>query len=136
DGPLNAVRKSVLSRDNVDEENWMLKMATRVLEAGEEWAKWRREGIKIGGGLEEPVQNTTGEEISSAVSEQHSEAKRKYDALKEDMEEGNAENIDDEEDDAISSKRGKTTSTRPAKRRQVKVPDEPPLGIYEPHTGL
>ncbi|KAG6805276.1 hypothetical protein H0H93_005178, partial [Arthromyces matolae] len=111
-------------------------MATRVLEAGEEWAKWRREGIKVGGGLEEPVQTTTGEENSSAVLEQNSEAKRKYDALKEDMEEGNVENVDDEENDAISSKPGKTTSTRPAKRRQVKVPDEPPLGIYEPHTGL
>ena len=32
DGPLNAVRKSILSRDGVSEENWMWMMALRVCE--------------------------------------------------------------------------------------------------------
>ncbi|KAJ7291250.1 chromatin remodelling complex Rsc7/Swp82 subunit-domain-containing protein [Mycena rebaudengoi] len=46
DGPLNAVRKSLLSRDGVSEENWMWMAATRTLAAGDEWARWRREGIQ------------------------------------------------------------------------------------------
>jgi chromatin structure-remodeling complex protein RSC7 len=43
DGPLNAVRKSLLSRDGVAEDNWMWMMATRVSEANEGWAKQRAE---------------------------------------------------------------------------------------------
>ncbi|KAJ6613593.1 chromatin remodelling complex Rsc7/Swp82 subunit-domain-containing protein [Mycena sp. CBHHK59/15] len=46
DGPLNAVRKSLLSRDGVSEENWMWMAATRTLAADEEWARWRKESIK------------------------------------------------------------------------------------------
>lgn len=52
DGPLNAVRKSLLSRDNVTEENWMLMMAARVREADEEWAKWRQEARKVPEGVQ------------------------------------------------------------------------------------
>ncbi|KAJ6588331.1 chromatin remodelling complex Rsc7/Swp82 subunit-domain-containing protein [Mycena capillaripes] len=46
DGPLNAVRKSLLSRDGVSEENWMWMTAMRTLTAGEEWAKWRKESLQ------------------------------------------------------------------------------------------
>ncbi|EAU84128.2 nuclear protein localization [Coprinopsis cinerea okayama7 len=46
DGPLNAVRKSLLTRDGVLEENWMFMMAGRVREADEEWARWRAEARK------------------------------------------------------------------------------------------
>ncbi|KAJ7151429.1 chromatin remodelling complex Rsc7/Swp82 subunit-domain-containing protein [Mycena crocata] len=46
DGPLNAVRKSLLSRDGVSEENWMWMTAMRTLTAGEEWAQWRKESIQ------------------------------------------------------------------------------------------
>ena len=46
DGPLNAVRKSILTRDGVSEENWMYMCAMRVREADEEWARWRAEGRK------------------------------------------------------------------------------------------
>ncbi|KAJ7628475.1 chromatin remodelling complex Rsc7/Swp82 subunit-domain-containing protein [Roridomyces roridus] len=45
DGPLNVVRKSLFSRDGVTEENWMWMMAMRTVSAGEEWAKWRKEGL-------------------------------------------------------------------------------------------
>lgn len=47
DGPLNAVRKSLLSRDGVTEENWMWMMAVRAREADEEWSKWRQEARKV-----------------------------------------------------------------------------------------
>src|SRR6266550_1957490 len=52
DGPLNAVRKSLLSRDGVTEENWMYMMATRVLESGDEWAKCRKESLKSWAGID------------------------------------------------------------------------------------
>lgn len=44
DGPLNAVRKSLLSRDGVTEENWMWMMSSRVQGADDEWARLRKEG--------------------------------------------------------------------------------------------
>ncbi|KAG6811923.1 hypothetical protein H0H92_005254 [Tricholoma furcatifolium] len=116
DGPLNAVRKSLLSRDGVDEENWMLMMAMRVVEAGEEWAKWRKEGLKIRGGMEEPV---PGEEVPS-ISEQ---VKRKVEV----------EDEDEEDEDEEGLERPKVVEP-PTKRRKAVY--EPALGMYEAHTGL
>ena len=46
DGPLNAVRKSILSRDGVTEENWMWMMALRVSEMNDEWSLRRKESVK------------------------------------------------------------------------------------------
>ncbi|KAJ7084007.1 chromatin remodelling complex Rsc7/Swp82 subunit-domain-containing protein [Mycena belliarum] len=46
DGPLNAVRKSLLSRDGVSDENWMWMMAMRTLAAGDDWARLRKEGLQ------------------------------------------------------------------------------------------
>ncbi len=51
DGPLNAVRKSYLTRDGVNEENWMLVAAERTLEMTDEWAKLRKEALKVCGGI-------------------------------------------------------------------------------------
>jgi len=51
DGPLNAVRKSMLNRDGLNEENWMFIAAKRTNEAGDEWAKIRREALKACGGV-------------------------------------------------------------------------------------
>ena len=52
DGPLNAVRKSILSRDGVGEENWMYMMATKVSDASAEWAKLRKEAVKVVEGVD------------------------------------------------------------------------------------
>lgn len=51
DGPLNAVRKSMLNRDGLNEENWMAVAAERTMEASAEWAKLRMEGLKVCGGI-------------------------------------------------------------------------------------
>jgi hypothetical protein len=51
DGPLNAVRKSLLNRDGLNEENWMLVAAQRTAEAGAEWAKQRRGALVPYGGI-------------------------------------------------------------------------------------
>lgn len=47
DGPLNKDRKSILPRDGVGEENWMYIMETRVSDATAEWAKLRKEAVKV-----------------------------------------------------------------------------------------
>jgi chromatin structure-remodeling complex protein RSC7 len=52
DGPLNAVRKSILSRDGIGEENWMYMMAARVNDASAEWAKLRKEAVKVVKGVD------------------------------------------------------------------------------------
>lgn len=51
DGPLNAVRKSLLTRDGLNEENWMHIAAQRTMEASDEWAKLRKEALKVCGGI-------------------------------------------------------------------------------------
>jgi chromatin structure-remodeling complex protein RSC7 len=51
DGPLNAVRKSLLTRDGLNEENWMHIAAQRTMDASEEWTKTRKEALKICGGI-------------------------------------------------------------------------------------
>lgn len=56
DGPLNAVRKSLLNRDGLNEENWMYVAAQRTLEAGEEWAHLRKNALKVCGGILEAEQ--------------------------------------------------------------------------------
>ncbi|KAI0356889.1 hypothetical protein OH77DRAFT_1400246 [Trametes cingulata] len=51
DGPLNAVRKSYLTREGVNEENWMYVAAERTVEATSDWARLRRENLKLAGGI-------------------------------------------------------------------------------------
>lgn len=51
DGPLNAVRKSLLNREGLDEENWMLVAAQRTAEANASWARLRRKSLKPCGGV-------------------------------------------------------------------------------------
>ena len=123
DGPLNAVRKSLLSRDGVSEENWMYRMATRVAEAGDEWAKWRKEGTKPGGGAsaEGILSGMMGALLPVVVDE----GKRKV-----------VEREDDEGDEEEA--RGSVEVVAPTvKRRKVGFESkELPLGVYEPHTGL
>lgn len=61
DGPLNAVRKSLLTRDGLNEENWMLIASQRTIEQDEEWKALRRENLRACGGilgdLEEELRN-------------------------------------------------------------------------------
>ncbi|KAI0372528.1 hypothetical protein BV20DRAFT_939758 [Pilatotrama ljubarskyi] len=51
DGPLNAVRKSYLTREGVNEENWMYVAAERTVEATSDWARLRRENLRLAGGI-------------------------------------------------------------------------------------
>lgn len=51
DGPLNAVKKSMLNRDGVSEESWMYIAAQRTLQMGEEWKTLRKAALEAGGDL-------------------------------------------------------------------------------------
>ncbi|KAI9060085.1 hypothetical protein FKP32DRAFT_1578774 [Trametes sanguinea] len=83
DGPLNAVRKSYLTREGVNEENWMYVAAERTLDATNEWAKLRRENLKLAGGIygdlvesEEDVQRGEKRAASEVPPDQASRKRR------------------------------------------------------------
>lgn len=63
DGPLNAVRKSLLNRDGLNEENWMSIAAERTNEAGDEFAKIRKEALQVCGGVQSRDELPIEEEI-------------------------------------------------------------------------
>jgi chromatin structure-remodeling complex protein RSC7 len=124
DGPLNAVRKSLLSRDGVGEENWMYMMASRVADAGQEWTKWRKEGTKVGGGAgaEEIMSSMMGGPLTRVNGDT---SKRR--AIEE-------EDVEEDEEHLRSSAEAVEPT---AKRRKVNFEgDELPVGVYEPHSGL
>ncbi|TFK75645.1 hypothetical protein BDN72DRAFT_757327 [Pluteus cervinus] len=119
DGPLNAVRKSLLSRDGVAEENWMWMMSMRVLEADEEWAKWRKESLKVNGA------ESVAEAGPSGISEK---PEFKQSGLRQDItkEEGEEQDVS-----------GKGKGPAKPKRKRVTFESNPsPLGVYEPHSSL
>ncbi|EGO01075.1 hypothetical protein SERLA73DRAFT_179127 [Serpula lacrymans var. lacrymans S7.3] len=110
DGPLNAVRKSVLNRDGLNEENWMLIAAQRTLEASEEWAKIRKETLKVCGGI---------------LAETLGKGKEK-------------QKPDDDGNGNKTSKRAATEETEGERKKKRVRSDEDdlPMGIYEPHSGI
>lgn len=100
DGPLNAVRKSILSRDGVTEENWAYMMATRVQDANDEWSKLRKENLRpIGGNAENSLAIPEGLMVSGTTM-------------------GGAPLPVTEK--VLNAAKG--------------LFEEPPLGVYEPHT--
>jgi chromatin structure-remodeling complex protein RSC7 len=63
DGPLNAVRKSLLNRDGLNEENWIHIAAQRTVEAGDIFSKIRREALQVCGGVQDRDGLPIGEEM-------------------------------------------------------------------------
>lgn len=117
DGPLNAVRKSLLSRDGVTEENWMWMMAMRVSEAGDEWAKLRKEALKVVEGVE-----------GLAMGDVSVPSPPPAPAVNEEDEE------DEEEDVEGEKKNAATVDPPPLKKRKLGLGK--PVGIYEPHANI
>src|SRR5258705_5505564 len=79
DGPLNAVRKSMLARDGLTEENWMVIAAQRTAEASEEFSRLRREALRACGGILSDPSSTPGSPKRSAEdgSEETREERRR-----------------------------------------------------------
>ena len=123
DGPLNAVRKSILSRDGVGEENWMYMMATRVSDASSEWSKLRKEAVKVvegvgglvmGGALMPPTDASTGNKKPAVTEVEESE--------------GGVENEVDVQDQALVD-----GETKPVTKKRKKI-DRSAVGVYDPHS--
>ena len=83
DGPLNAVRKSMLTRDGLTEENWMLTAAQRTNETGEEFSKLRKEGLRVCGGILGDPSSTPGtpkRSVEDETEETREERRRREEA--------------------------------------------------------
>ena len=69
DGPHNAVRKSMLNREGLTEENWMYVAAQRTGEAGVEWALVARDALRSvsvdGRGVEERAPEEEGVDVAN-----------------------------------------------------------------------
>ncbi|KAF8875218.1 chromatin remodelling complex Rsc7/Swp82 subunit-domain-containing protein [Gymnopilus junonius] len=127
DGPLNAVRKSILSRDGVSEDNWMWMMATRVDEANEMWTKQRKEALKV-------VEGVDGLVMGGAIPPPPGTrplAPGMRD-LREEEEEGEGE------EELPNGDVNVTEVPKPkSKKRKVGFEDDiPAIGVYEPHGNL
>ena len=79
DGPLNAVRKSMLTRDGLTEENWMMIAAQRTAETSEEFGRLRRGALRVCGGILGDPSSIPGSPRRSAgdESEEAREERRK-----------------------------------------------------------
>ena len=152
DGPLNAVRKSLLNRDGLNEENWMLIAAQRTAEASAEWAKQRRRALVPYGGIfggggggaaaaaaasgkdEEEEEDRGGLGLGE---EDHGKAKGKGKGhghghgLTQGQQEQDGQG---QEHHAKDRRDNNDAGTR--RRKHARREDKIPRGVYEPHSGV
>ena len=114
DGPLNAVRKSMLNRDGLNEENWMAVAAERTMEASAEWAKLRMENLKVCGGVFGDVERVQRGKRKAVAPPPPAPASG-------------------EEGEGAAAGEGESS---PKRRRGWIDDSELPLGVYEPQTGI
>ena len=131
DGPLNAVRKSLLNRDGLNEENWMLVAAQRTAEASAEWAKQRRRALVPYGGIfgaapPAPSDGKDEEEEGQGGQMEEGHAKEKG--------KGQTQTQEQEGQERAQDRRDKDASAR--RRKRARRDDKMPRGVYEPHSGV
>jgi chromatin structure-remodeling complex protein RSC7 len=115
------VRKSLLSRDGVTEENWMWMMAGRVGDADEEWARLRKEG-----------RGKAGMTVNGVVMGGKGSAWQRPDPILVDPIKENP--VLGEQDESNASGVDTTVVKAGTKR---KAPDGyGTLGVYEPHSNM
>jgi chromatin structure-remodeling complex protein RSC7 len=117
DGPLNPVRKGLLNREGVTEENWMEVAARRAREMDAEWAKIRRDNMADVRGALKDVGIATGGSVGQAKKLRG----RPNNAEEEEEETDDDDNMEDE----------------PRKTKRVRMDDGQSeiRGVYEPHNG-
>ncbi|KAI9463965.1 chromatin remodelling complex Rsc7/Swp82 subunit-domain-containing protein [Lactarius psammicola] len=134
DGPLNAVRKSLLNRDGLNEENWMLVAAQRTADASAEWAKQRRRALVPYGGI-----------FGATASSSSSHAEKKDEAGEEERvkgkdgkrQGGHGHGHGDEQDQGAQEQReDNTAATDVQRRKRARWEEKVPRGVYEPHIGI
>ncbi|KAH9077628.1 chromatin remodelling complex Rsc7/Swp82 subunit-domain-containing protein [Lactarius deliciosus] len=115
DGPLNAVRKSLLNRDGLNEENWMLTAAQRTADASAEWAKQRRRALVPYGGI---FGATPYDVVAGKVD-------------------GRRQAHGDEQDQGARERReDESAATGAQRRKRARLEEKVPRGVYEPHIGI
>jgi len=128
DGPLNAVRKSVLSRDGVAEDNWMWMMATRVAEANENWTKQRKEAVKV-------IEGVHGLVMGGALLPPSHDAQplpKTYQEEEDDDDNGEDAN----QQNGMTMEVGEPSKPKSRKRKVGFEGQTPALGVYEPHANI
>ena len=141
DGPLNAVRKSLLNRDGLNEENWMLVAAQRAAEANADWAKQRRRALVPYGGIfgavpmpppPSPPGKMDEEEEGAGVSVGVGGEGAKEVVVRQGK--GKAQDQQREDNDRAQEQRESEVSTR--RRKRARREEKVPRGVYEPHTAI
>ncbi|KAF8480046.1 chromatin remodelling complex Rsc7/Swp82 subunit-domain-containing protein [Russula ochroleuca] len=113
DGPLNAVRKSLLNRDGLNEENWMLIAAQRTAEASAEWSKQRRRALVPYGGI-----------FGVAPSAPSGKGQNQ----------GQGQGQGQEGQERAQERRDNEAGAR--RRKRARREEKVPRGVYEPHSGI
>jgi chromatin structure-remodeling complex protein RSC7 len=143
DGPLNAVRKSLLNRDGLNEENWMLVASQRTAEANADWSKQRRRALAPYGGIFGPVASAPQ---SGKIDEEEEEegrtgagAEGSKEAGKEVLQgkgqaRGKGKGQEQEEHERVQGQRENDSGTR--RRKRARREEKVPRGVYEPHSGI
>lgn len=119
DGPLNAVRKSFLNRDGLNEENWMFVAAQRTMEQSAEWARLRREALKECGGI-----------LGEVAKSREGVMRMQVDSR------GGGGVGDGEEMTGVKRSEGSGGNYKGKRRKIWDDEGELPLGVYEPHSGV
>ena len=156
DGPLNAVRKSLLNRDGLNEENWMLIAAQRTAEASAEWSKQRRRSLVPYGGIfgaapsapagkggeeeEEEEEAARGGGGQGGGEEEHGKGKGKGKGLGlgqgqgQNQGQGQGQGQGQEGQERTQERRDNEAGAR--RRKRARREDKVPKGVYEPHSGI
>jgi len=133
DGPLNAVRKSLLNRDGLNEENWMLVAAQRTAEASAEWSKQRRRALVPYGGIFGGASSSAAAAVPAG----------KYEEEEEEGPRG-GQGGQGEEDHGKGKGKGqghegqerRDNEASARRRKRARREDKVPRGVYEPHSGV
>jgi hypothetical protein len=128
-------------------------IAEKVVESGREWAKQRKEGLRIAAGAEGI--GSMGKKEMERIREKERVAERQRTEM-EMTEEGDEEEDEDEEEEeeeeeeedvdaddvddvngpAVTKREGENIQRDRKKRKVGSEMDEMPLGAYEPHSGV
>jgi chromatin structure-remodeling complex protein RSC7 len=132
DGPLNAVRKSLLNRDGLNEENWMFVAAQRAAEANADWAKQRRRALVPYGGIFGAVSSAG----AAADEEEEEEGGAAAGAAGAEGKEGRGKGKGQEQEEPERAQEARENDAGIRKRKRARREEKVPRGMYEPHSGI
>ncbi len=144
DGPLNAVRKSLLNRDGLNEENWMFVAAQRTAEGSAEWAKQRRRALVPYGGIfgAAPAAPTAaaigkdGEEEGQGGLGEEDHAKGKGKGKGQGLVQGQPQGQGQGQEGQGRAQDWRDNDAGARRRKRARREDKVPRGVYEPHSGI